>query len=126
MSDFKLAIDNFSKIPEKVIRGGTLNLFNNIVIGTPVDTGRARGNWFTSASSPSNAVRSATDEQASLSDVSRTVSTWDVRDSLHITNNLPYIMRLEYGYSKQAPSGWVRKSVAKFQDAFDKEARKYK
>ncbi len=126
MSNFKLAIDNFAEIPEKVIRGGTLNLFNNIVIGTPVDTGRARGNWFTSISSPSNAVRSATNEQASISDANITVSTWDVSDSIHITNNLPYIMRLEYGYSKQAPSGWVRKSVARFQDVFDKEARKYK
>jgi hypothetical protein len=126
MSKFKLAIDNFAEIPEKVVRGGTLNLFNNIIKGTPVDTGRARGNWFTSISAPSKAVSSSTSAQSSVSSLNSTVSVWDVRDSLHITNNLPYITRLEYGYSKQAPSGWVRQAVVRFQDAFDKEARKYK
>ena len=33
----------------------------------------------------------------------------------YITNNLPYIMRLEFGYSKQAPAGMARITVDRFQ-----------
>ena len=40
-----------------------------------------------------------------------------------ITNNLPYIMRLEYGSSTQAPAGMARIAVAKFQAIVDKAAR---
>ena len=37
----------------------------------------------------------------------------------YITNNVPYIMRLEYGSSKQAPAGMARITVAKWQRIVD-------
>lgn len=36
----------------------------------------------------------------------------DGGELIYITNNLPYIERLEFGHSKQAPAGMVRLSVA--------------
>ena len=123
MSKFKATIDTFADIPEHVVRGGVINLFNNIVKRTPVDTGRARGNWFTSISAPSRQVTESTSEAASYAGVSNYVSTWDVSKPIYITNNLPYIMRLEYGSSKQAPAGWVRNTTSQFQKIFENAAR---
>jgi hypothetical protein len=35
-------------------------------------------------------------------------------DTIYLTNNLPYIRRLEEGYSQQAPAGMVALTVQEF------------
>jgi hypothetical protein len=42
----------------------------------------------------------------------------------YLTNNLPYGERLEYGYSKQAPSGMVRITLAEYEKILRLEASK--
>lgn len=37
-----------------------------------------------------------------------------IGDVFYFTNNQPYALRLEYGYSDQAPNGMVRLAIAKF------------
>lgn len=88
-------------------------VLTSVVMMTPVDTGRARGNWQVSANT------------AKYSEIDRTSKNWSsvvanelqnigkLGDTVHITNNLPYIERLEYGYSGQAPEGMVRKTLAR-------------
>jgi hypothetical protein len=39
---------------------------------------------------------------------------------IYLTNALPYARRLEYGWSKQAPSGMVRISAMRFAEAVRK------
>jgi hypothetical protein len=117
MSTFKLDISKFidktSKTADAEVRKICLDLLTGIVLKTPVDTGRARANWFTSIGSPSINVTESTDPSGSstiansLSAISK--ATGDV---LWITNNLPYIYRLEFeGWSRQAPAGMVRVTV---------------
>jgi len=43
--------------------------------------------------------------------------------SIYLVNNMPYAQRLEYGWSKQAPAGMVRVTVAEFQSVVDAAVR---
>lgn len=100
-------------LQEKQIRYLCLDLFKNVVQGTPVDTGRARGNWQATINTPATGSTEDTDKQggATISAASNAVSQ-AVGNVFYITNNLPYIYRLEFeGWSKQAPSGWVRTAI---------------
>lgn len=83
-----------------------LTLANKITLGTPVDTGRARANWFMAEGAPRIETTEATTPQnhAGVPLTGKTV--------IYITNSLPYIVPLEYGHSKQAPYGMVRRSIA--------------
>ncbi len=86
---------------------------NAVIIGTPVDTGRARANWQPSVNTP------ATGEANTSADVSAEFSNSDINDVLYLANNLPYIEPLEQGHSKQQPLGWVRTAVAAGQSSLD-------
>ena len=100
-------------LQEKQIRYLCLDLFKNVVQGTPVDTGRARGNWQATINTPATGSTEDTDKQGgpTISAASNAVSQ-AVGNVFYITNNLPYIYRLEFeGWSKQAPSGWVRTAI---------------
>jgi len=117
MSTFTLDVSNFvdktSKTADAEVRKICLDLVTGIVLKTPVDTGRARANWFTSIGSPSANVINSTDPSGSSSISSAlgaiSKATGNV---LWITNNLPYIYRLEFeGWSKQAPAGMVRVTI---------------
>lgn len=88
-------------------------LFKDIVLGTPVDTGRARANWQASIGAAVGGEVIGTDRSGSTTiaqaqpDIEKAPGT-----VFYISNNLPYIYRLEFeGWSKQAPSGWVRYSI---------------
>lgn len=81
-----------------------LTLADKITVGTPVDTGRARANWFVAEGAP----RIETTEAVTAAPIPKL--TGDT--VIFITNSLPYIVPLEYGHSKQAPYGMVRRSIA--------------
>lgn len=111
--DVSKFVDKASHTADAEVRKICLDLLTGIVLKTPVDTGRARGNWFTSVGSPSANVTVSTDPSGSsaiangLSAISKATG-----NILWITNNLPYIYRLEFeGWSKQAPAGMVRVTI---------------
>lgn len=117
MSTFTLDVSKFvdkaSKTADAEVRKICYDLVTGIILKTPVDTGRARANWFTSIGSPSVSVTASTDPSGSSSISSAlgaiSKATGNV---LWITNNLPYIYRLEFeGWSKQAPAGMVRVTI---------------
>jgi hypothetical protein len=83
-----------------------IQLHGKITANTPVDTGRARANWYLSDGSPRIETTQAT--------IPQVYSPGDITgDSIiYITNSLPYIVPLEYGHSKQAPMGMVRIAIA--------------
>lgn len=86
-----------------------IDLDSAIVLGTPVDEGRARGNWFPTINTPSSAVTNNTDKSgsAALSAVTTNAAALDLGDIAWFANNLPYILPLENGHSGQAPAGMV-------------------
>ena len=137
-----LAIADLVGVANDDVRGVYLAGLKNIVQGTPADSGRARNNWFLSVGAPSNKITtsSSVGGGGSLSQASKTPK--DVlNNTIFFTNNLPYIGVLEYGgfpspvengsyikrsksfeilsingFSKQAPNGWVRKTVIQMQN----------
>jgi hypothetical protein len=94
-----------------------LELFTRIVMRTPVDTGRLRGNWQPGAGVYVMEPVDSTDPGggATIAMISQTVLGAAPFVALTLSNNLPYAGRIEYGYSKQAPAGMVRISAAEFQ-----------
>jgi len=88
-----------------------LNVHQRIVQKTPVDTGRARSNWLASIGSPATGTVGAS---PSLTVQARRVfnnKSVPFGTNLYIANNLPYIERLNQGYSKQAPMHFVEMAI---------------
>ena len=70
--------------------------------------GRARANWFPTIDSPSNDTTESTSTNESSSRITG-IKNQIAGNVYYLTNNLPYIRRLEYdNWSKQAPRGMVR------------------
>jgi hypothetical protein len=72
--------------------------------------GRARNNWFASVSVPSSSVTDKPDKTGKgVLQIAKAKAKESVGGVFYLTNNLPYIRRLEYeGWSTQAPAGMVR------------------
>lgn len=111
--DIKKWVDDCEKKQDQFVRKICLDLTSQVVLGTPVDLGRAINNWFPSIGSPSNATTTATDKSGSGSIArAKPVINQATGNVFYLTNNLPYIRRLEFeGWSKQARRGWVRAAV---------------
>lgn len=99
-----------------------LTVHSTVVLGTPVDTGRARGSWLVEigrsaegqANSPADfgAAPAITKARAKLAGNTGGSSLARPQRDVHITNNLPYITPLNEGHSKQAPIGFVEDAIA--------------
>ena len=114
---------------DKVVRETTIMLAQSVVVKTPVDTGRARGNWVFGVGSPDASTTENTDKSGAktISKMIGQIGRTGAGGVTYITNNLPYIKRLESGrWSGQAPNGMVRLTVREFQDYINQAAAKVK
>jgi hypothetical protein len=106
-----------------------LEVFRRIILKTPVDTGRARGNWLCTIGVPAEAMAQGEDwfqgtadaggydrtGRAAIEEAANQVMVWKPGDvAIFLTNNLPYIKPLEDGWSGQAPNGMVAITLAEF------------
>jgi len=116
------AVRDVAELPEKVVRGTLIGMGTRIIKRSPVDTGRFRGNWqFTINSAASGQLPTTTDPTGGLISASQ---GWESGSSFYMTNNLPYAERLEFGWSKQAPTGMVRVTLAEYDQILEFEADK--
>lgn len=107
---------------ETVTRAVFLELFTSIIKDTPVLTGRLRGNWQTTRTVEANQIIERTDGSAAISEAFNTVNKPDL---YYLTNNLPYVERIEFdGWSKvKAPAGMVRKNIARLDSIIRNKAK---
>lgn len=116
-SDWKKIEQKIDRTLNQGIRATLFEVSTAIIKDTPADTGRARGNWQASvgrgATGDVSVGNARSGEAKAIADVDQTVRV-AVGDLYYLTNNLPYIERLEYGWSKQAPGGMVRKNLQNF------------
>lgn len=116
-----MARDQVNKIMaqlEKVTAEGAIDLalriHGGLVEDTPVRTGWARSNWVPSVGQPK---RETVGSPESLNTGAATagaveVAGWTIADGpIYITNNVPYILRLNAGSSKKAPAGFIESRV---------------
>jgi len=118
----------FSTKSNELIQAVEIKLFSSVIMDSPVDTGRFRGNWMASIDGPKDGTTAGFDPTGAGS-VSRAESFVKSLKGGRVTflvNNLPYAIALEYGHSGQAPQGMVRRNVARFQRLVDEQARAHK
>ena len=126
----KLASKRKAEIGD-IKRAIVFDVFKNVIKKTPVDSGRAKGNWFVSENAPSAEMNSRKD-RSQLGGIgassTRELDLVNARFTIDIlTNNLPYASLLEFGgynhatdkttasgYSSQAPFGMVRQTLREF------------
>lgn len=110
---------------EEAVRVTCRTLNHGIVMDSPVDTGRFRGNWQGTIGSPASGTFDTEDKSgAGTLAKANAAADQSVGSVYYLVNNLPYARRLEYGYSSQAPAGMVRVAVQNFQAAVAAAARK--
>lgn len=110
----RLRASGLGKQAELAVRRAAVAADQAVVLGTPVDTGRARSNWLTTIGAPSSASTTNTDPSGAgaLGQGRAIIEGWKLGMApIFITNNVVYIMRLEQGWSAQAPEGMTRAAI---------------
>jgi len=138
-NQFALEITKWKNATEKdlrnVLQATALKITERVIKRTPVDTGRARGNWQIGINHRPQSVLKKTDKRGgqTTKKASSSISRAKATDRISIINNLPYIEVLEMGRhntskgergSLQAPLGMVRVTVAEFRRIFEAAVRK--
>lgn len=103
-----------------VMRKIGLDAFNQLMRRSPVDSGRFRASWrytvnrFDDSVEPrpkhgtkSTQAKGSAPTAAQTAGVLTANKTVTRKSVIHISNSLPYSVRLEKGYSPQAPNGIV-------------------
>ena len=118
---FELQMKEFenmtAKKSELLFKKVCFDLSNSIIMDTSVLSGRARGNWQPDINSIQNDVLEIEDKSgnATVTKVASQTNNLKLGQYFTLTNNLPYILRLEYGWSKKSPNGMLGINVMRFQ-----------
>lgn len=99
---------------ELVVRKTAIELQNSMIERSPVDTGRFRSNWQCGIG-VRNAVISDAPGSDSKGRTAEVLAGWAPGQTIWLTNSLPYSLRLENGWSQQAPGGMVRLTVQAYE-----------
>lgn len=120
-TQIRVVMSAVEKFSESFIKKMALDIVANLSRapsegGTPVDTGWARANWLASvgqsvkkpSGSPETVSVAEADQQAGLGQV---LAFRLGAGSVFISNNVPYILRLNDGHSQQAAPGFVQRAI---------------
>lgn len=119
----RAVVRGLTRVTERAITKITFDVVANLTENTPVDTGWARANWVPAIGSPvtkdlsgvrpteQNASSAAAEQQSALGHVLTGYRL--ARGKVFISNNVPYIVRLNEGSSKKAPAGFVQAAIRK-------------
>jgi hypothetical protein len=108
LNEFKVGLAKFAKgidvsvatVHKKIV----FEAYTRIIQRSPVDTGRFRASWTIHESTPDTAVKPPGKYSAPTPPQLTFKSSYTI---VWINNSLPYALRLEQGWSKQAPQGMV-------------------
>lgn len=124
-----------------IVRKIVLDMGTQLVLRTPVGNpriwqnpngapsgyagGAARANWQYSNGQIADSVLNLIDANGSLTikKIEAGLKSSPASSVHWISNNLPYIKRLEEGYSTQAPQGMLRLTVIDFKDTVESAAK---
>lgn len=135
-NQFSIDISGFAKRANKrvedVTKGLIFEIGKRVIMRSPVGDpskwltpapegymgGRFRNNWHYKFGSSDSATRGSVDSSGSASLQSMNSVFANPASGIHfIYNNLPYSIRLEYGWSGQAPQGMVRLTMLEIDNA---------
>lgn len=96
-------------------------LTSNVIMKTPVKSGRARANWTATIGDEASGTTDNVDKGGQTTIAKGMgIANKSSGKVFYLTNNLAYINRLEYGYSGQAPSGMVRITLEEIKSSLRK------
>lgn len=113
---FERGISILSELEDVVSQTGrklAVNIDRRLVQETPRDTGSAKASWLVAYGQPNNEIVDVdgndvgTAAAQAIEKGAIEASKFKAGDVLYITNNQPYIERLNEGWSQQAPSRYV-------------------
>ncbi len=107
------------EVTERLMTFLSVEITANLINDTPVDTGWARANWVPSIGSRNNTPASAearvenvpAQRATQQSSIAGLTNYRIESGSVFISNNVPYIVRLNEGSSTQAPQGFVQGGI---------------
>lgn len=118
MTQVRVVVQSLEGFTERLMSRLALNVTALLVKDTPVDTGWARANWVPSIGAPRErtaGTRAAAEAgQVDLAPQVRgqaEVAGYKLGPAIFISNNVPYIKRLNSGSSRQAPAGFVQSAI---------------
>lgn len=120
MASFAAQVERFrAKTEAKIelaVRKIAMEVFREVILMSPVDTGRFRGNWQVEIGNVPQGTVALEDKdgRATIAAADAKALGLKAGQSIYLVNNLPYARRLEYGWSKQAPGGMVRLTVQRW------------
>lgn len=112
-TQFRIELNEYADEIDEVIllimQKLALEGLSRVVLRSPVDTGRFRGNWTVTVGQPTLATSEALDKsgQDTINRGSAIIQSVSELRPIYLQNNLPYGPRLEGGWSKQAPAGMM-------------------
>lgn len=139
MAGFGAQLAKFAKQAGKkadlVVTKVCLDAGTGVIMITPADQGVLKGNWQATIGQPASGVLDIEDKQGAMT-IQKVVGPAKLASGqlFYLTNNLPYALVAEYGmwpqgdgegkvtadgYSKQAPAGMVRVTMAEIQRSLE-------
>lgn len=119
----KVNTSNFGPVRPRKLRRGQ----GEIYYPKGYKGGRFRGNWQVGFDNPPEGETGRVDSKGreTLFAGSVVLAQFKAANNsvIYFVNNVPYAVRLEFGYSKQAPRGMVRITAQEFQKLFNEAAR---
>jgi len=91
-----------------------VEIYRGLIMDSPVDQGRFRASWNMHYVTPDTEVKPEGEHGMPSVPV---ISSPFPFEALFITNSLPYAVRLNEGWSKQAPKNFVENNVQKAQQS---------
>lgn len=131
-ANVRVVLRALNRVQEGIVRGISLEATSILKSapsegGTPVDTGWARVNWVPSVGTPfqgtvgtrAQAKKGQVSEATSSEGEARVATSYRLEQGpVFLSNNVPYINRLNDGHSKQAPVGFIQAAVQRAVDRF--------
>ena len=114
----------FRRSLQKEVSALALEITERLIETTPVDTGWARASWIPSIGDPfvqpSGSSDSFTTGKQELG-MAEVATQYNLLDGpIFITNNVPYIERLNEGSSPQAPAGFIEEAIKQAIDSVER------
>lgn len=111
----QIVVQALKQFTEKHIKIIVLDATANLIEDTPRDTGWARSNWIPSIGKQredTDGSPEAVSQAAQQLGIAQVATSYTLeRGPIYITNNVPYIRRLNDGWSKQAPAGFIQAAI---------------
>lgn len=121
MADREQIMAELERVASRVVVALSFAVVANLVSapsegGTPVDTGWARANWVPAVGSPFAGVAGSRESVSAAAQAAGQAALIGYRIALgpvFVSNNVPYILALNDGHSKQAQPGFIERAIEK-------------